>query len=611
MPRAVHAELDRAHPYAWANDGVASGTVAAHPLAFVEIASRSGLPLSAVSNIFSIVVQCLGERIKAGEVSLAIGPLGVIECCRGACQFLFDQRFCGAMRLKPKRQRPLSRMRGGTPSTVPSRSGRVTPARDAEEAAPRATGRRPPSAAPAPAAAPAEHHLRTRPAEVKVAWDNEDREVAKRNNNGRTPSPVDPYAVGRGSERASSVSLTDATGKDDAVLARKHFSSGRHGASPIPEQDAEQLDYANNLYMNAEQVFAIRRMCRLLDVFAALDRSGTNYIKAHDLSIGLSGVLGVNISGAESHALVEFLNKGRGEKVSRMEFVRAFQFHERVAGPKEPPLRMELVRFGAGEVMMEEGAKADDMMVLESGVAVVEKNGKVVHSYRTPGEYFGGLSTFAHTATSGTRTATVRASEAVSCVRLFYQHYTEEGVPTLSGTNKSRGSAQEPLISRRSPGGGGASRRVGKLGPKKAIDPHALLCRVPLFAAMSEELTQELAAAMELKSYPKKRWISREGDFGEGMFIVAEGVADVISAGVHESEEATLRLRDKSLRELRAGDCWEELVLLNASFSDLCKTGNGLLTQICSADSVLPRAAEDVVALPHTGQGPQAGHTRV
>ena len=32
---------------------------------------------------------------------------------------------------------------------------------------------------------------------------------------------------------------------------------------------------------------------------------------------------------------------------------------------------------------------------------VVEKNGKVVHSYARPGEYFGGLSTFAHTATSG------------------------------------------------------------------------------------------------------------------------------------------------------------------------------------------------------------------
>jgi hypothetical protein len=51
------------------------------------------------------------------------------------------------------------------------------------------------------------------------------------------------------------------------------------------------------------------------------------------------------------------------------------------------------------------------------------------------------------------------------------------------------------------------------------------------------------------------------GDFGDGMRVMAEGVADVIKSGVAQSEVESLRLAQASERELRQGDYYGELSL--------------------------------------------------
>ena len=346
---SARADWKRADPKSWSGDGVQSGYQPGHPLSMAEVALRSRQSLSAVSNIFNIVVQCLGERAAAqkrtptnshaGEVSLAFEPLGRLECCRGVCQFLFNPNFCVAMGMQPpNKQRPLSMRGESAPPRSESRNsnGRLSRARDRVE-----TGV-PPSGGARMGARPTSRMSLDPKPEVSVAWDDEDREVAKRNKARRSPSPrasdgrcasPGPYAVERGTGRASTVSLThsmDRGTKREHAMTKKMLNTRRSGASPIPEMDGENLEYKDSLYMNAEQVKAVHRMCRLLDVFAALDKSSTGSIKAHDISVGLASVLGVQMTGPESHALIDFMNKGSGESVTRMEFIRAFQTHERV-----------------------------------------------------------------------------------------------------------------------------------------------------------------------------------------------------------------------------------------------------------------------------------------
>eukprot|EP01043_Picozoa_sp_COSAG02_P050343 COSAG02_NODE_5166_length_4576_cov_87.257754_1_plen_486_part_10 len=456
----ARADLRRADQEAWSGAGVQSGHLACHPLSFADVALRCQQPLSVVHNVVNIIVQCFGERAAAqkrsvarttaGEVSLALEPLGRLECCRGVCQFLFSRQFCNAVRLQPAKQQPLQ-MRGDSAasSRVDLRTGRLSRASDVIERVPPARG----TVSQFPQDQPQQD--RPQPAEVKVAWDDEDREVAKRNNL-RSASPSrndrgthDVYTVKTGTGRASTVSLTDDVSEHSSsqpASTKKMYTGGRAGASPIPEQDAESREHTNSLYMNAEQLQGVHRMCRLLDVFAALDKSNTGFIKAHDISVGMASVLGIQITGSDSHALIDFMNKGSGERVSRIEFVRAFQYYERVT-INEPPLRMEAVSYEAGQMILAEGDYADDMLVLESGSAVVEKDGKVVHKYDRPGEYFGGLAMVADpTSLGGRRQATVRAAEPTRCVRLYFQQYTGQGVPKLRKYDAR--SDLEPLIAR-------------------------------------------------------------------------------------------------------------------------------------------------------------------
>eukprot|EP01047_Picozoa_sp_COSAG01_P083294 COSAG01_NODE_17360_length_1157_cov_1.379017_1_plen_359_part_10 len=108
-----------------------------------------------------------------------------------------------------------------------------------------------------------------------------------------------------------------------------------------------------------------------------------------------------------------------------------------------------------------------------------------------------------------------------------------------------------------------ANNRKGTLRNKPKVNPHDLLRKVPFFESMPHELTLELAKKMCLKRVPKNRWITREGDFGDAMYIVVEGVADVIKRGVSESQVQSLRLRDcsETPEGLHMGAFWGEMAL--------------------------------------------------
>lgn len=80
----------------------------------------------------------------------------------------------------------------------------------------------------------------------------------------------------------------------------------------------------------------------------------------------------------------------------------------------------------------------------------------------------------------------------------------------------------------------------------------SLLRHVPVLAALPEQLLEQLAGLVREKHVPAGRWILREGDPADRMFIVAGGRVEVFREGPPET----------LLRVLRRGDVIGELALL-------------------------------------------------
>ena len=78
------------------------------------------------------------------------------------------------------------------------------------------------------------------------------------------------------------------------------------------------------------------------------------------------------------------------------------------------------------------------------------------------------------------------------------------------------------------------------------------LGNVPVLAGLSEDLLEQLATQVSEVRVPAGRWIMREGEVAESMFVVQGGRIEV----VHEGPPETL------LRVLRRGDVLGELALL-------------------------------------------------
>ena len=401
--------------------------------------------------------------------------------------------------------------------------------------------------------------------DIRVAWQDEDEEVRCANAKPSvSPRNRDPYTVTKGRQSVSSIEITDGS---NASIAGRHSPPEGVGSlnlpqgAPSPRSRTMSQSWGSGLHLSTEQLAAVRRMCRLLDVFNALDRSQCGSIKAHDLSVGFPTIFGVEVSGRDNQSLIEFLSQqGHGERASLLEFVRGFQFHERLAS-REPLLRLQLAEFRQGQSIMVEGELVSGIYILQSGSAIVEVHGRVVYRYSKPGEYFGDVEG------NGFCAATVRAVSGTSCVRV-----TAESLP-----NNPDPAEEEPLIARQRGQRGSThgmttperglwqqssgNNRKGKLRAQQIADPHDLLRAVPFFSAMPVSLTRAIAAKMKLKSFPKKRWMLREADFGDGMLLIAEGVADVIKPGVAESECENLRLAQTSAKEMRVGDFVGEMSL--------------------------------------------------
>jgi Ca2+-binding EF-hand superfamily protein/CRP-like cAMP-binding protein len=599
------SHLDRSSPLmvSGTGSGIFKATVPSHPLPFRELEARSGLPASSAANVFRLIVQEFGELARQGPAFLSLEPVGELQAVNGRCQLLFFRDYCATVGLCPPPQKDLGRRRqqpgGGGPCSratmvwaradPPShsaadeqRSGRrsvLSPARERPPSSSQAAALRDGTTSPRSVSDSSGNSSSHRgagdrvPLDVPVmssrpdtwqrgrrsravAWQDEDDEVLH-TNSGKVPrdscvgstQQQDPYALQSGQPVASSIDLRDTgPGGPDAVATRRQFELPQ-----APPEFAGRWDHSKSggIYVNAEQMQSIRRMCRLLDVFGSLDRSSCGYIKAHDLSVGLPAV-GITPSGSDAHALVDFLNKGGGScKVSRLEFVRAFQFYEQL-GPAEKPLKLRVASFCAGEVIMKAGNPADRIFVLQQGEAVVEHGGRTVHVYSEAGDHFG--------ARGGSLVSTVRARTDAVCIVV-----TDAGHDSLEYSHRDADAdadADAPALLDRWERSN-ANNRKGTLRNKPKVNPHDLLRKVPFFESMPHELTLELAKKMCLKRVPKNRWITREGDFGDAMYIVVEGVADVIKRGVSESQVQSLRLRDcsETPEGLHMGAFWGEMAL--------------------------------------------------
>eukprot|EP01048_Picozoa_sp_COSAG05_P016539 COSAG05_NODE_2140_length_3487_cov_50.407615_1_plen_894_part_10 len=567
----------RAQTVSWTGDGVMKGTVPSYPLSYAELGAKLRLPAGAVQNAYTLVVRSLGEQARNGSARISMEPLGTLECARGRCQLLFSKHYCDARGLQPRSQRPLSKTScpNGTTSVEtmqwqmedPRSHSAASESRQGRRSALGHRARESPDEPPPPAAVrEREMQPRQRRApDIRVAWQDEDEEVRRANAKPSvSPRNRDPYTVTKGRQSVSSIEITDGS---NASIAGRHSPPEGVGSlnlpqgAPSPRSRTMSQSWGSGLHLSTEQLAAVRRMCRLLDVFNALDRSQCGSIKAHDLSVGFPTIFGIEVSGRDTQSLIEFLSQqGHGERASLLEFVRGFQFHERLASP-EPLLRLQLAEFRQGQSIMVEGELVSGIYILQSGSAIVEVHGRVVYRYSKPGEYFGDVEG------NGFCAATVRAVSGTSCVRV-----TAESVP-----NNPDHAEEEPLIARQRGQRGSThgmttperglwqqssgNNRKGKLRAQQIADPHDLLRAVPFFSAMPVSLTRAIAAKMKLKSFPKKRWMLREADFGDGMLLIAEGVADVIKPGVAESECENLRLAQTSAKEMRVGDFVGEMSL--------------------------------------------------
>ena len=117
-----------------------------------------------------------------------------------------------------------------------------------------------------------------------------------------------------------------------------------------------------------------------------------------------------------------------------------------------------------------------------------------------------------------------------------------------------------PVETERQPASGPPRpRRVMALG---AGDPADLgeesaaqfLARTPLFSCVDPELVEQLAAKSAIRGLAAGKWLFREGDAGDEMYIVRAGRLEAVDEGA-----------DRVLREYRRGDALGELALLTDS----------------------------------------------
>lgn len=109
----------------------------------------------------------------------------------------------------------------------------------------------------------------------------------------------------------------------------------------------------------------------------------------------------------------------------------------------------------------------------------------------------------------------------------------------------------------------------------ESMDRRALISSVPLFARLDETMLDDLCHQAETHFYRENEVILRKGDEGDSMFIIAEGVAEVILDTEEEIQTprnevrtelgpwgVDLEVRPKTLRTIHAGHYFGEMALL-------------------------------------------------
>jgi calmodulin len=380
------------------------------------------------------------------------------------------------------------------------------------------------------------------PLSVQLAWEPEDEEVEGINeppfSRSSLKSRADPYAsdeFARAKPQASPILAQ--IGNLSLAATEKSKPRGRlDGPSPIVDPPSKQHNIS--ITMGQDQKLTIMRMCRLLDVFSVLDTRDAGVIKAHDISVGLARHFGVDLSGHDSDSIISFLNGNSGEVVSRVDFVRGFQYYE-LLGALNYSMKLDHCEFEAGHFIIAEGETAKHLYILQSGEAVVETHGQIVHRYDSKGDTFGdlgkiyrGKSGTCIYATSKTRALRVHVSvdqKSVPCTQKNLSSPSEH-ILHVSQYHRSRGYTNLHSGGMSPSAWEDRNSRQGRITARKQLDRESFIYMVPLFESMPAELLSKLATYLKRKTYPTRRDITKQGEFTDTMYIIADGIVEMCSA---------------------------------------------------------------------------------
>eukprot|EP01052_Picozoa_sp_SAG31_P034121 SAG31_NODE_3941_length_3733_cov_3.910292_2_plen_689_part_01 len=531
--------LDRSHPYAHlGGQGHHPSYQPSHAISFADVAERCGHDKLAVQTVYGVIVSCVHQRVAGGDpVALQLWPLCEFQCVNRRCQMFFDDRCCSDYGLQPAPQKPMHVVieRGTAAQQNPRsrnlRSPKHPPSRrvggDGYD-----RGRKPHAKNAMNTERGTDRKGRTQPPPpIQVAWETEDEEVGQINRqrhgaSSRANLRPDPYAPSKIARTPSqSPILSDIGNITTHTAANDHRQleavSKAQNSSPIGDEITEKL-------MSRDQTLAVVRMCRLLDVFAALDTRDSGAIKTHDLSVGLARHFGVDLGGHDAAQIVAFINGNSGDTMTRTDFVRAFLYYEMLSAPHFS-IDVSDSQFEAGEQILGADQVHRELYILQTGTVCVERSGQHLHSYSTKGDMFGELGKIYRDRSEKIVRAESKSSALKVCLLLSNSTRT---VMNSSGrqlrASQYNCTRTQSVDSTRSPGAwDDRNLRQGRIRARKDLERDQFIRLVPLFSSMPTHLLHLFASHLKLKTYSKGRTIVQEGDFSDTLHIIADGVVQL------------------------------------------------------------------------------------
>ena len=299
-------------------------------ISFATLSRQCGVPKDMVHAVVKEISLALGAAASdnSSGVWLSLPPLGSFHCAGGKASFVFSQEFCAQAKLRQPAVKlgqsipPPSSLREPAAAAAAAaavvaevdqqgqmfRGGRSGPHADASSAQRRSSVGR--------------HKRNDRAPEIDGSSSGSSGSPDMGESFELKEPPPSPKR--RAADRRSQVParLPRSLAPDDrAVVARQPraprsvavSSRGTSGYSTGITSGAGGAGRSGVL--TVEQVSLVRRLCRLLDVFCALDGSGRGVLKEFDLTTGLPSALGVNLPPPTIRALLSYLNSGAWKQV--------------------------------------------------------------------------------------------------------------------------------------------------------------------------------------------------------------------------------------------------------------------------------------------------------